>query len=433
MSRESPNTQAWQATEQLKTNMIMMYLSVFLDYIGFSIIQPILPSYALQFNANGVMIGLVMTSFSTASTISSFVKGKLSDKHGRRPMILFSLFGTFFGFLLTAFAQNYTQLLIFRTINGSFGMASGICKAYIVDMIPQSSHALYFSYLGATISVAYIIGPIVGSGVAKLFSIRAAYLTSSALGAIGFVITFFKLKESFQSPDKADQLQINEFEDTANPEKDETNNFPEIIYLFSLSVFVQTLAMAAYMSMYPLYLIRRHQFNEIQVGLSTVCIAICYSVTSGYLFNKIQKRIGLENTPIVGSMVCAVSMVYGIVVAENGYVILSITMMCISIGFGDALFDTAIPPLAANHTNQTNRGKIMGVVECAGGAAWIIGPLLFGLIFDIHESYPFILGAFCALYACILSTLPQCCCKSLNKQPISTDTIISRGENVCHI
>eukprot|EP01084_Bolivina_argentea_P112069 199904_1 len=402
----SSTINGFELNSQTRTNIFIMYLAVFLDMMGFSVIAPVLPFYAAEekFGANSVQLGLLMTSFSIASTISTLIKGKLSDTFGRTPMILLSLFGTFFGFLLIAFAQTYNQLLIFRIINGSFGFASPICKAYIIDVIPTSLQSSYFGYLGGTIAVAYVIGPIIGVGMMKLLSIRASYLTASTLGAIGFVISLFKLKESNKSglinnEDVSEDVNI-KIEQSANVNTHKSNKIPYILYVLATSQFLQVMAMAAYTSMYTECLRKFHNYEALGVGFSITPIAILYSITCGFIFNKIQKKIGLKNIPILGSFICCVFMVISTITSTK-YVLIGIMFMGISIGIGHALFAMSTPSIAAYYTNHTNRGKIMSLMDAMDSATYIIGPYSFGHLLEKGQSYPFLCGAFCSFVAFI--------------------------------
>eukprot|EP00486_Rosalina_sp_Unknown_P001230 CAMPEP_0201565300 /NCGR_PEP_ID=MMETSP0190_2-20130828/4314_1 /ASSEMBLY_ACC=CAM_ASM_000263 /TAXON_ID=37353 /ORGANISM="Rosalina sp." /LENGTH=336 /DNA_ID=CAMNT_0047982629 /DNA_START=36 /DNA_END=1047 /DNA_ORIENTATION=+ len=187
-----------EPTALTKDNLLSLFIvmfSVFLDFMGVSIVQPILPFYAEIFNASSIQLGALYSSYSAMSLLASLFMGRFSDSFGRKPMILFSLFGTCVGFLCCGLANDYGQLLAFRFLTGLFGATSPVAMAYIADVVPSASRPKYLAATGAVISLAFIMGPGLGSGLAE-FGIRVPFFVSSGLGAFGFIFAFIFLKES---------------------------------------------------------------------------------------------------------------------------------------------------------------------------------------------------------------------------------------------
>eukprot|EP01084_Bolivina_argentea_P163352 284194_1 len=199
-------------TRRTKITLAITFFSVFLDFMGVSIIQPILPFYAEMFNADAIKLGLLYSSYYIMSFIASLFMGKLSDIIGRKPMILFSLFGTCIGFLLCGLANNYYQLLAYRFILGFFGSSSVVAMAVITDSTSGTVRRNYLSLVSVIIMLSYIIGPIVGVSVAK-FGIRIPFFVSSAAGALGFLFALLLMQETHPKKQKNQQnnnININE-------------------------------------------------------------------------------------------------------------------------------------------------------------------------------------------------------------------------------
>eukprot|EP01084_Bolivina_argentea_P095331 171419_1 len=182
-------------TKQKLVSLLIVYFSVFLDMLGVSIIQPVLPFYAEYFGASATQLGALYSSYSSMLLFATFFYGKISDKWGRKPTVLISLFGTCIGFLLTGLANNYTQLLTFRFIAGLFGATQPVALACITDLVPSINRPKYMGALGAVMAVAFVVGPGLGSGLSE-FGIRVPFFVASGLGAFGLIFCFIMLKES---------------------------------------------------------------------------------------------------------------------------------------------------------------------------------------------------------------------------------------------
>lgn len=166
--------------KQTLLGLIAVYFSVFLDFMGTGIVQPVLPFYANKFNANSVQLGALYSSYSLMTTISCGIMGYVSDRFGRRPSMLLSLCGTMIGFTITGLANNYWTLLTCRFIAGMFGGSMPVAQAYVTDVVPKDRRPKYIAFTGVTMALAFIVGPGIGSGLAE-FGIRVPFFVSGLL------------------------------------------------------------------------------------------------------------------------------------------------------------------------------------------------------------------------------------------------------------
>eukprot|EP00490_Sorites_sp_Unknown_P026910 CAMPEP_0114660420 /NCGR_PEP_ID=MMETSP0191-20121206/19987_1 /TAXON_ID=126664 /ORGANISM="Sorites sp." /LENGTH=331 /DNA_ID=CAMNT_0001888939 /DNA_START=17 /DNA_END=1009 /DNA_ORIENTATION=- len=183
-------------TNRVFYNILIVYFSVFLDNMGVSIVQPILPYYAAEFDANSVQLGMLYSSYSLMATIATIGMAKGSDRWGRRPMICFSLFGTMSGFLLTGLAWDYWSLLAFRFYTGAFGGSFSVAQAYMTDVCPPNEVEKYLAGVGGTMAIAFIIGPLLG-GILWQYGSGVPFFASSGAGLVGFLVAIFFLQESY--------------------------------------------------------------------------------------------------------------------------------------------------------------------------------------------------------------------------------------------
>eukprot|EP01083_Nonionella_stella_P210893 763054_1 len=369
---------------------------MFLDMMGISVTVPVMPYFAETFGASSFELGALLTSYAVASTVATLIMGKCSDRFGRRPMILFSLFGTMIGFLFSGLAQNYTQLLISRFVCGAFGISRPIAQAFITDVIADKAERnKYLALTGAAIGMSFVIGPGIGVGMATLFGLRSAFFTSSFLGAVGFVIAYFKLIEShpkyttFTLPSPAISTEDND---------KRSQSIPKIIWALSFFFMMEQFGWVAYTSMFLLYLIHTFDFNVFKGGITVFAFAVAYSFNAGYFYHKISKKIGQYNACLLGCLTFSIFLATSVV---TDYLWLTLLSAFMYAALGESMVTSSIPGIASNFTNDTNRGYIMGVVSTASSIAWVIGPLMHGAAFGYDPKLPFFIGSGCIMIAFI--------------------------------
>jgi DHA1 family tetracycline resistance protein-like MFS transporter len=175
-------------------SLVVLFLTVFVSLIGFGIIIPLLPFYAQTFGASPTTIGLLFASFSVAQFIAAPVLGELSDRWGRRPILIFSLLGTVVSFALLAMAHSITMLFIARIVDGLSGGNITTARAYIADVTPVEDRAKRYGLIGAAFGLGFIFGPALGAVFAHI-SYTAPIWAAAAVSAIAALLAFLWLPE----------------------------------------------------------------------------------------------------------------------------------------------------------------------------------------------------------------------------------------------
>ena len=175
-------------------SLVVLFLTVFVSLIGFGIIIPLLPFYAQTFGASPTTIGLLFASFSVAQFIAAPVLGELSDRWGRRPILIFSLVGTVLSFALLAMAHSITMLFIARIVDGLSGGNITTARAYIADVTPVEDRAKRYGLIGAAFGLGFIFGPALGALFAHI-SYTAPIWAAAAVSAIAALLAFLWLPE----------------------------------------------------------------------------------------------------------------------------------------------------------------------------------------------------------------------------------------------
>ncbi len=175
-------------------SLVVLFLTVFVSLIGFGIIIPLLPFYAQTFGASPTTIGLLFASFSVAQFIAAPLLGELSDRWGRRPILIFSLLGTVVSFALLAMAHSITMLFIARIVDGLSGGNITTARAYIADVTPVEDRAKRYGLIGAAFGLGFIFGPALGALFAHI-SYTAPIWAAAAVSAIAALLAFLWLPE----------------------------------------------------------------------------------------------------------------------------------------------------------------------------------------------------------------------------------------------
>jgi DHA1 family tetracycline resistance protein-like MFS transporter len=183
--------------------LLILFLIVFIDLLGFSLILPLLPFYAETFGATPFQIGLLVASYAAAQLIGAPLLGRMSDRFGRRPVLFISLIGTFIGFLMLGFANSLWMLFASRLLDGFTGGNISVAQAYITDVTDESNRAKGLGLLGAAFGLGFIIGPALG-GILSVYGFALPAFVAAGLSLISILGVVFFLPESLTEAARAD-------------------------------------------------------------------------------------------------------------------------------------------------------------------------------------------------------------------------------------
>ena len=233
-----------------KSRLTILFIIVFIDLLGFSLILPLLPYYAETFGATPVQIGLLVASYAAAQLIGAPLLGRLSDRFGRKPVLVISLVGTFAGFLLLGFANSLWMLFASRLLDGFTGGNISVAQAYITDITDESNRAKGLGMLGAAFGLGFIIGPAAG-GLLSVYGFAVPAFVAAGLSLISILGVIFFLPESLTNEVRA-QLAKKTKQEFSLKNLWATLNRPRVGPLFQIRFFYG-LAFATFQTIFPLY------------------------------------------------------------------------------------------------------------------------------------------------------------------------------------
>ena len=359
-----------------RSPLSVLLLTVFIDMVGFGIIIPVLPLYAERFHASPIAIGWLTGIYSGMQIIFTPLLGKLSDRFGRRPILMLSLAGTALGFALMGLAHSLLLLFVARIIAGITGGNISIPQAYIADVTTPETRSKWMGMIGAAFGLGFTFGPMIG-GVLSRISYGAPFFFAAALAAANVVLLFFILPESL--PEKH----------RARPHEDAS--VLEVFrhgtgWLFGTVVATYFFLVAGFTVMTTLFALfteRRFGYDAHANGYLFGFIGIVTVIVQGGLIGKLVTRFGERALARLGLFLTAASLALLPLCSNLAWLLLA----CVGLSLGTGFASPPLNGLASQMIDQSWQGRALGVMQSAGSAARLLGPLLGGwlLMMDLHK------------------------------------------------
>jgi MFS transporter, DHA1 family, tetracycline resistance protein len=373
-----------------KTKLLVL-LTVFIDVIGIGIIIPVLPFYVEGFGASAFVVTALFAVYSFCSLLSAPVIGVLSDKYGRRPMLIVSILSTSVGWFVFAAAPSILFLFIGRIIDGLAAGNLPIAQSYFSDLAKDEKERTHnLGLIGMIFGVAFIIGPFLG-GVLGAISHSFPFWFAGGLALFNAILALFLLPETHHIRSER-KVSINPFVPLGRAVRniDLRSNY--------LAWFLFGIAIASYQSIFTLFVNKAFGLTESSVGLifaaTGVVIALNQGVAMKHFWLKKFREPELElwSLPI-----------YGI-----GFVLLSFRNLPIFVlglivtTFGQAILRVVMTSQIAAKAKPAERGEAMGVLSSVTSLSMVLGPLIGGILFGFNMNYPFWSGGFFLLLAFVV-------------------------------
>ena len=370
--------------------LFIIFITVFIDLIGFGMIIPLSPYFAQNFGANSFEVGLLMAIYSGFQFVFSPFWGRLSDRIGRRPVLLVSLMGAALAHLLFGLAGSLTVLFIARAFAGLFGANISTAMAYIADVTGHKERSKGMGLIGAAFGLGFVFGPALGGMIASYSPTAVAY-TASAICFLNFVWAFFKLKESR----------------IGNTETKRPSRLTSFLQAFKKPVvsnlllisFSASLAMAAMEASLFLYVkdLLGWSLQTASFGFAYVGIAMAFN--QGFLVRKVLPKFGEPVLLLVGTFLFALSLALIALPPTVTSLAIAMTILALGVGFVNPSINGSISQL----TSSDEQGETLGVVQSLSALARILGPPAGGWLYAVYSPHaPFAFGAGIAFIGFIL-------------------------------
>jgi DHA1 family tetracycline resistance protein-like MFS transporter len=369
-----------------KKRLFSIFLVVFIDLLGFSIILPLLPFYAETFGASATVVGLLVAIYAAGQMISAPLLGRLSDRYGRRPFLIISILGGAISFFILGLATNLTMLFIARLVAGLTAGNISVAQAYITDVTDAKNRSRGLGLIGAAFGLGFVIGPALG-GLLSQWGYAVPAFLAAGIATLNLVVVFFWLPESL-TEERKNEILLQKKPPISINSLLATLRKPIVGPLLHTRVFYG-FAFALFQSVFALYGQYRFGLNAQNIGYLLTYVGVLSVITQGVLVGKISDRfpdhkIILFSTAIIGASFFAWAFAPNII-------FLLVTLLPIAMAAG--ILNTIINTALTKAVPPVEFGGILGLSASLESATRVIAPSLGGFLLEsLGTSAPGVLG-----------------------------------------
>ncbi len=352
--------------------LFSIILVVFIDLLGFSLILPLLPYYAETFSANQTTTGILIASYAVMQLIGAPILGRLSDRFGRRPVLLLSVFGTFLGFLLLGFANALWMLFASRILDGLTGGNLSVAQAYISDVTDEKSRSKGLGMIGAAFGLGFIIGPVTG-GLLSQWGYAVPAFAAAAISFINLILIYAWLPESLTQEKRAQMT-----------EKRPAITFNALLVAFQrpftgsilITRFFFGLAFAIFQTIFSLYALAKFNLSARDTGFVLTYVGVLSVIVQGFLVGRLTSRYREDLLITVSVVLMGISLLGWALAPSLLWLYIIMTPTALSGGLLNTLLSSTLTKAVA----PQEIGGILGLSAAVESSTRIIAPLLGGTL-----------------------------------------------------
>ena len=378
-----------------RSPLLFIFITAFVDLLGYGMVVPLLPFFVERQQAGAVVAGTLGSLYALMQFVSNPILGGLSDRYGRRPVLLLCLCGTMFAYILLGFANSLAMIFAAIILDGITGGNLATAQAYIADITEPSQRARGLGLVGVAIGLGLMAGPVFG-GLLSYFDLRLPAFTAALIALCNITFGFFVLKESLPLSHRTSHLSLHTF----NPLKQLVDSFRLVnIRALLVVLFTLNLAFSGLQTNFPLFAHARFNWDATRVGFFFAFVGVCAVFTQGFLIGKLQPRLGEGRLTLIGLTLMAASLT-GVAIAWSEWMLYPLVG---SMAVGSGLSIPSVTSLISQRVADDQQGKIMGDTQAVISLNLIVGPALAGIVFDVFgTSAPYGLGSAWAAIALLI-------------------------------
>ena len=350
----------------------VIFFTVLIDLIGFGIVLPILPYYAQRFGAAGLGYGAIIGIFSLMQFVATALLGKLSDRIGRRPVLLTTMLVNAVGYTLFAFAGSYWVLFLSRVVSGFAGGNISAAQAYIADITSPAERSRGMGIVGAAFGIGFSIGPAIGGFSAHYLGATAPGLVAVALSLANFVSAYFILPESLAHEHRVRRplFDLGHISEAISRPR-----LRPLMVVWALVPF----AFAGYTVVLPLHASRMLGWRERELAILFTMIGVTAAAVQGYFFGKIVRWSGERALVIVGTFGMALSIAVVPLLPTSALLYAWTFVLALS----NSVFSPAATGLVSVYAERNEQGTVLGAAQAIGALGRTAGPPVVGTVYDV--------------------------------------------------
>jgi len=389
-----------------KAHLPLIFLTVFIDLLGFGILMPILPTFSTKvLHIDETAIGIAIAAYSFVQFLFNPFFGELSDKYGRKPIIVICLLLNSLGYIIFAFTNSYLLLILSRVIAGLGGSSIGVAQAYISDVTTKENRAKGMGMIGAAFGLGFVFGPLIGGFLANI-SYKITGLGSASFSFAAFLLTLILLPESRVKPVSPLASQGGKENGIIKKRRlIDVEGFKKVFKNPSLAIliiifFILTFSIANIFGTFALLGYKIYHFNDLQNGYMYGILGLASALVQGLLIKFISVNISDKKIVSFG----AFSMVVGLALMPFGGNFFGLAIIVVILSLGSGAMQPTLLSLVSKVVSEDEQGLTLGLNQSISAFGRVLGPLWGGFAFEyLGYQFPFLTGAFFALIIAIIS------------------------------
>jgi MFS family permease len=367
-----------------RASLLVLFLTVFIDLIGFGMVIPFLSFYAREYGASGTTVGAVVGIYSIMQFFFAPIWGRMSDRIGRRPVLLISLTASCIGYFLFGFARSLFMLFASRLIAGAGGANIGTAQAYIADTTTTEERAKGMGLIGAAFGMGFILGPPL-SGILSTVGIHHGMhgnllpgLVAGSLSFSALLLAFFVLGESKRPDTKVRAGLPPQFDRRVWHELGQHR----LLALIMLTLFLMLLSVAGMETSVTLHARDRFHFQQIDLSYFFLFMGVIVAAIQGGLIGKLAKAVGEKTLVSIGTA----SYTLGLALVPVVWRVPLLYAVAFFISIGTGLCYPSLTSMVTKASAPSEHGSMLGIATAVGSLARFIGPILIGFLYDLAQA-----------------------------------------------
>ena len=356
--------------------LIIIFLTILIDLIGFGIVIPLLTFYAEEFNATPFDIGLLVSSYSLMQFIFSPILGGLSDKYGRRPILFLSIIGSGIGYLMMGLAGSLLMIYAGRIFGGITAGNLSTAQAYIADVTTRENRAKGMGLFGMAFGLGFILGPAL-AGILSKFGIHVPFYFAAGLSFANAILLYFVLPESRKPGDTTEIVK-------------RKNRIAELVEVFkdtrfttlTLQYFLLVTAFSMMTTSFAYYASFKFGYDAEKTGYLLAFVGLMAVIMQGGLLGTLVKKFGEAKLVVFGCLMLVISFAIVPFVGKDSGGLWALLAGVACFALGNSMASPSLTSLASKNANDFEQGKVLGIMQSAASLARVIGPMLCGILLN---------------------------------------------------
>jgi MFS transporter, DHA1 family, tetracycline resistance protein len=392
----------------------IIFLTVFIDLLGFGLIIPILPTYAKDLGATDAEYGLIISVYSLLNFVFTPFLGAYSDRIGRRPVVLISIFMNMIGYIIFAHAVALPLLILSRVLNGIGSSNISAAQAYIADITSPDNRTKMMGMIGAAFGLGFIFGPPFGGLLKSAYGIEGVGYGSAVLCLLNLISVYFLLPESNKNLNVHAPIKFVPVNSFINAFKKPV--LRELMWLWVIYV----LAFAAMQTVSALLWKEQYGLDEKHIGYLFGIIGVASVIVQGGLIGRLNNMFGEKKLLIIGSILMMIGLGTVPFVPHENFWFWAVVNICF-ISLGNGCLTPSITALISKITPSEEQGRMLGLSQSVGSISRILGPAMSGVFYGWYYAFPYIISAGFMVVGLFLSNLVI---SAVNKQKMSVSDVV---------